>query len=63
VPEEGQGIKHSKLVSFGNASLGLSDNEGFGMEKPAYVDGIGKLLEIVVCVGSQGLECSELTGF
>ncbi len=37
----------SKLVSPGNASSSLLVKEGFGMEKPAYVDEIGKRSRIV----------------
>jgi len=50
MPEGGRGIKQSKLVSSGNASSGLSDEESFRMEKSAYVDEINKLSGIVVCV-------------
>ena len=39
-----------KLVSSEDASSSLSVKEGFGMEKPAYVDEISKCSGIVICV-------------
>jgi len=41
----------------------IPNRERFGMEKSAYVEGIGKLSGIVVCDRGQRLECPECARF